>query len=137
MSDKTDKDYREELSPEQYHILREKGTEPAFSGKFDKFFQAGIYNCGACGEELFASDGKYDSGCGWPAFFKAIAPDKIKTEVDLKYGMVRTEIMCANCGSHLGHVFDDGPQEHGGQRFCVNSKSLGFKGDGADEIIEG
>jgi methionine-R-sulfoxide reductase len=122
---KTEAEWKKILTPEQYHILREKGTERAFTGKYYKTNDKGVYSCAACGEELFTSDMKFDSDCGWPSFDKAMEGGKIKTEVDRSYGMVHTEIMCAKCGGHLGHLFDDGPTITG-KRYCVNSASLNF-----------
>ncbi len=124
----SEKEWKEKLSPEQYHVLREKGTERAFTGKYYMNKEKGVYVCGACGNELFTSEMKFDSHCGWPSFDREIAGGKIKTETDYSHGMIRTEIMCARCGSHLGHLFDDGPTETG-QRYCVNSLSLDFKKD--------
>ncbi len=123
---KTEEEWRQFLTPEQYHVLREKGTEAPFTGQLLLNNEKGVYTCAACGNELFTSDMKFDSHCGWPSFDKEIAGGKIKTHTDTSYGMVRTEITCANCGSHLGHLFDDGPTETG-ERYCVNSLSLGFK----------
>lgn len=122
---KTEEEWKKILTPEQYHVLREKGTERAFTGKYYKTNDKGVYSCAACNAELFTSDMKFDSDCGWPSFDKAIEGGKIKYETDRAFGMVRTEIMCANCGSHLGHVFDDGPTVTG-KRYCVNSVSLNF-----------
>ena len=122
---KTDDDWKKELSPDQYRVLREKGTEPPFSGEYNKHYEQGSYNCAGCGSELFLSDTKYDSGCGWPSFDEAIE-GKIEYVQDRTFGMIRTEILCSNCGSHLGHVFDDGPTETG-QRYCVNSASINFE----------
>ena len=121
-------EWKKKLTAEQYHILREKGTERPFTGKLLENKDAGIYVCAACGNELFSSDMKFDSHCGWPSFDKEIAGGKIKTQTDTAFGMVRTEIMCAKCGGHLGHLFDDGPTETG-MRYCVNSVSLEFVGD--------
>jgi peptide-methionine (R)-S-oxide reductase len=120
-----EEDWRVKLSPEQYHILREKGTERPFTGQYNQFFEKGIYVCAGCGEELFTSEQKFNSSCGWPSFDDAIA-GKIDESLDLSHGMVRTEITCKNCGGHLGHVFNDGPTKSG-LRYCVNSLSLEFK----------
>jgi methionine-R-sulfoxide reductase len=125
---KSEDEWKKILSPEQYHVLREKGTERAFTGKYYTTNDKGVYSCAACGNELFTSDMKFDSECGWPSFDKAIKGGKIKTAVDRSYGMVRTEIMCAKCGGHLGHLFDDGPTITG-KRYCVNSASLNFVKD--------
>lgn len=122
---KTEAEWKEKLTPEQFYILREKGTERPFSGKLYLNNDKGIYKCAACGNELFSSDMKFDAHCGWPSFDKEIAGGKIKTQVDRSHGMIRTEIMCARCGGHLGHLFDDGPTETG-LRYCVNSISLDF-----------
>lgn len=122
---RTEEDWKKILTPEQFKILRQKATERPFTGEYDDFFERGIYVCAACGEILFTSDAKFNSGCGWPAFDKEIEQGKIEYEEDNSFGMRRVEIMCSNCGSHLGHVFDDGPTETG-VRFCVNSASLKF-----------
>jgi peptide-methionine (R)-S-oxide reductase len=123
---KTEEEWKMELTPEQYRVMREKGTEAPFTGKLNFNKEKGTYKCAACGNELFTSDTKFDSGCGWPSFFDSIEEGKIKYQKDLSHGMVRTEIVCAKCGSHLGHLFDDGPQPTG-LRYCVNSISLDFK----------
>lgn len=122
---KTEEEWKKILTTEQYHVLREKGTERPFTGKYYKTTDKGVYSCAACGNELFTSDMKFDSDCGWPSFDASMKGGKIKTAVDTSYGMVRTEIMCAKCGSHLGHLFDDGPTLTG-KRYCVNSVSLSF-----------
>lgn len=122
---KTDEEWKKLLTPEQYQILRKKGTEAAGSGKYDHQFDPGKYKCAGCGFELFKSEDKFDSGCGWPAF-SAPSTDLL-THVDKTFGMVRTEVMCPRCGGHLGHVFEDGPKEKGGLRYCINSASLEFE----------
>ena len=117
--------WKEKLTPEQYHILREKGTERPFSGEYNDFYEDGYYACAGCGHQLFHSDTKFDAGGGWPSFDQAIE-GAVAYHRDLSHGMVRTEVTCARCGGHLGHVFDDGPQETTGQRYCMNSVSLKF-----------
>ncbi|MBN1695469.1 peptide-methionine (R)-S-oxide reductase MsrB [candidate division WOR-3 bacterium] len=123
---KTEEEWRKELPSEVYYIMREKGTERPFSGKYYAHKEKGIYVCAACGNELFSSDAKFESGTGWPSFYQAIAEGKIETKADLTGGMVRTEVLCGRCGGHLGHVFDDGPAPTG-KRFCINSLALDFK----------
>ncbi len=123
---KTDDEWRKLLSPVQFNILREKGTERAFTGEYDKFSEAGTYYCAACGAELFTSKTKYNSGCGWPAFYEPSVDKNIIEKKDFTHGMARTEVMCAKCGGHLGHVFSDGPPPTG-LRYCINSGSLKFE----------
>lgn len=119
-------DLKARLTPEQYHITQEKGTERAFTGRYYHHDEHGVYSCVCCGQELFASDTKYESGSGWPSFWLPLAGDRVSTHRDSSHGMVRTEVQCAACGAHLGHVFEDGPQPSG-LRYCVNSASLDFK----------
>ena len=120
---KSEAEWRKELTPEQYHILREKGTERAFTGEYAHTKTPGVYRCAACGQELFDSDTKYDSGSGWPSFYQPMDPDKVQLHDDDAFGMRRTEVICSKCESHLGHVFPDGPKPTG-MRFCINSASL-------------
>ena len=120
---KTEQEWREQLSPEQYRIVREKGTEPAFSGEYWDCHEQGVYRCACCGAELFDSAHKYDSGSGWPSFWQPFDPANIATAEDASHFMRRTEALCSRCGAHLGHVFPDGPQPSG-LRFCINSASL-------------
>ena len=120
---KTDAEWRKELTPEQYDVLRRKGTERPFTGEYVDTKEAGVYRCAGCGAELFRSDAKYDSGSGWPSFVEPTSLESVVTETDTSHGMVRTEVTCAACGGHLGHVFPDGPGP-GGQRYCINSCAL-------------
>jgi peptide-methionine (R)-S-oxide reductase len=120
---KAEEQWRAELSPEQYRVLREKGTERPFTGEYDHSFEPGTYKCAGCGAELFASDAKYDSGCGWPAFSAPADAQAVEEETDSTFGMKRTEVLCAACGGHLGHVFPDGPHPTG-LRYCINSAAL-------------
>ncbi|MFT7589344.1 MAG: peptide-methionine (R)-S-oxide reductase [Limisphaerales bacterium] len=119
------------LGPERYRVLREAGTERAFTGIYNEHYEEGSYKCGACGEVLFDSSSKFDSHCGWPAFDQS-KQDKVKEKLDKSHGMIRREIVCTNCSSHLGHIFDDGPTDSG-QRFCVNSASIDFEKEGEDK----
>ena len=120
---KTDEEWRQLLSPDEFEVLRNKGTERAFTGKYDGFKEPGVYACAACGQDLFDADSKYDSRSGWPSFFQPLDEERVVNESDTAYGMVRTEVTCSACESHLGHVFDDGPQPTG-LRYCMNSMSL-------------
>jgi peptide-methionine (R)-S-oxide reductase len=115
--------WRDKLSPEEYHVCREKGTERAFTGEYNDCKEEGVYKCRCCGEALFESDTKYDSGSGWPSFYKPLEQEVIDEHRDSSHGMIRTEVTCKHCGSHLGHVFEDGPQPTG-LRYCINSLSL-------------
>ncbi len=124
----SNKDWENILTPEEYRVMREKGTEMPFQGKYYIHNDNGIYRCKGCGEELFASDSKFDTSCGWPSFDNEIAKGKIREVLDKTHGMIRTEIVCANCDAHLGHVFNDGPT-NSGLRYCVNSISLDFENE--------
>lgn len=120
----TDEEWKKKLTDEEYRVMREAGTEPAFSGKYWNEHAAGTYRCRACGAELFASDAKFDSGTGWPSFTDPMNRERIDLREDWSHGMVRVEVRCKTCGAHLGHVFEDGPKEKGGKRFCINSACL-------------
>jgi peptide-methionine (R)-S-oxide reductase len=124
---KTDEEWRKQLTPEQFHVAREKGTERAFTGAYWDNHKEGVYRCIGCGAQLFSSDTKFDSGTGWPSFSQPMENSNIEMEEDRTLGMRRIEVHCKQCGTHLGHVFPDGPRDQGGQRFCINSCSLNFE----------
>ncbi|MBO0792868.1 MAG: peptide-methionine (R)-S-oxide reductase MsrB [Ktedonobacteraceae bacterium] len=132
MKNKPESYWKERLTPEQYKVVRQKGTEPAFSGALYYNHDNGTYACVACGEPLFSSENKYESGSGWPSFDRPLDPEKVEMHEDRSLFMVRTEITCKKCGAHLGHVFNDGPRETTGERYCVNSLSLDFKPEKAE-----
>ena len=121
---KSDAEWREELTPEQYRVLREAGTERAFTGKYWNSHDDGVFRCAACGAELFDSTTKFESGSGWPSFTEPKIAEAVETRRDISHGMIRTEVVCRRCGGHLGHVFDDGPSDQGGLRYCINSAAL-------------
>jgi peptide-methionine (R)-S-oxide reductase len=121
---KSDAEWRAELTPEQYHLLREAGTERAFTGKYWNNHEDGVFRCAACGAELFDSTTKFESGSGWPSFTEPKIAEAVETRRDISHGMIRTEVACRRCGGHLGHIFDDGPTDQGGLRYCINSGAL-------------
>ena len=129
---RSDDEWREQLSPEQYRVLREKGTDPAYAGAYHDSKTPGTYVCAGCGEPLFASDTKFDSGTGWPSFYAPADSNAVAEERDTSHGMMRTEVQCNKCGGHLGHLFEDGPNPTG-MRYCINSTSLGLKPDEPSE----
>lgn len=133
MNDKTEDYWKKKLTPEQYRILRQKGTEPPFTGKFNKHYKDGVYVCAGCGQKLFSSETKFDSHSGWPSFYDVVTKGNVELKEDASHGMSRTEVVCANCGGHLGHLFNDGPKtlsdgsQATGSRYCINSCALDFK----------
>ena len=127
LNDKNDGYWRSKLTPEQYQIMRQKGTEPAFTGQYHDNHDSGTYLCAGCGGQLFSSVAKFDSGSGWPSFYDSLDKSKIKLMPDNSHGLRRTEVVCAKCGGHLGHLFDDGPADKTGRRYCINSCALDFQ----------
>lgn len=134
---KSDAEWKKELSPEEYRILRKKGTEAPFTGKYYDHQEEGTYTCAGCGSPLFSWETKFDAGCGWPSFYQPLEEGNVESQEDRSHGMIRTEVLCSRCGGHLGHVFDDGPRPTG-RRYCINSAALKFKGkDGNGEAQGG
>jgi len=133
--EKSEEEWKKILTPEQYRVLRKKGTETPWSGEYVDTKEKGVYKCAACGAEIFSSETKFDAHCGWPSFYAPIDKDKVELKLDTSLFMERTEVLCAKCGGHLGHVFDDGPQPTG-ERFCINSASLDFEKEKADREKE-
>jgi peptide-methionine (R)-S-oxide reductase len=125
--EKTESEWRSELTPEQYEVLRKKGTESAFTGAYWDSKDEGVYRCAGCGAELFSSDTKFDSGSGWPSFTEPKVAEAVEVKRDVSHGMIRTEVVCKRCGGHLGHVFEDGPRDKGGLRYCMNSCAMEFQ----------
>ncbi len=128
---RSDEQWREDLTPEQYSVLRQQGTERPFTGEYVDTTTPGVYRCAGCGTELFTSGDKFDHGCGWPSFSDVIDAGAVETVRDTSHGMIRTEVVCSACGGHLGHVFDDGPKDRGGLRYCINSVAIDLQPEGS------